>query len=363
MEQLQDYRDPENIMVMVSKIKEHNNGDKVWNIMEVCGGQTHSIVRNGLDQILEGQINFIHGPGCPVCVTPLESIDLACSLAKDPNTILCSFGDMLRVPGSESDLLSLKSRGSDIRMVYSPMDAVKLAQQEPKRRIIFFAIGFETTAPSNAFAVLKAKEWGLSNFSVLCSHMLAPPAISYILSQPGHQIDGILAPGHVCTITGLKDYQNLVSSFDIPIAATGFEALEILSAVHLLSQLLKEQKAKLVNAYPRSVSANGNQKATRLMDAVFRVCDQNWRGIGFISNSGLCLKPEYAEFDAAKRWGEEQEAKPCQAGVCISGQILLGVKKPGECPSFGTKCTPQNPIGATMVSSEGACAAYYDYRH
>ena len=363
MEILQGYRDPNRIKAVIRSIKERPTKGKVWNLMEVCGGQTHSIVRSGLDRILKDQINFIHGPGCPVCVTPLASIDLACFFAREPKTILCSYGDMLRVPGSETSLLRLKSEGFDIRMIYSPMDALKLALEHPNHRVIFFAIGFETTAPTHAFSVLRAKELGLKNFAILCSHMLAPPAVSYILSKEGHHIDALLAPGHVCTVMGLSEYQKLSNLFQIPIAAAGFESLEILEAINLLLDSLITKKPGLMNAYQRSVSYEGNKKAMQLIRTVFQTCDQHWRGIGSIERSGLEIKSAYEQFDAAKRWGQTAKLSPKKSSQCISGQILLGAKKPYDCPSFGSSCTPDKPIGATMVSSEGACAAYFDYRH
>jgi hydrogenase expression/formation protein HypD len=332
-----------------------------WTIMEICGGQTHAIVKFGLDELLPPLITLVHGPGCPVCVTPVELIDAAVQLAARPGTILCSFGDMLRVPGSSTDLLTARARGGDVRMVYSPLDAVTLAAQQPGREVVFFAVGFETTAPANAMAVLEARRRGLTNFSVLVSHVLVPPAIEAILSAPDNRVQGFLAAGHVCTVMGTGEYGPLAARYRVPIVVTGFEPVDILHGVHECVKLLEAGRAEVGNAYARAVCAGGNVHAMRMMREVFAVTDRNWRGIGRIPLSGYTLRPEFAAFDAATRFGVAGEAPP-ESGECISGQIMRGVKRPHECPAFGTRCTPESPLGAPMVSSEGACAAYYRYR-
>ncbi|MBE2216457.1 MAG: hydrogenase formation protein HypD [Opitutaceae bacterium] len=332
-----------------------------WTIMEICGGQTHAIVKFGLDELLPPQITLVHGPGCPVCVTPIELIDAAVALAARPGTILCSFGDMLRVPGSASDLLTARARGGDVRMVYSPLDAVALAAQHADKEVVFFAVGFETTAPANAMAVLEARRRGLRNFSVLVSHVLVPPAIEAILSAPDNRVQGFLAAGHVCTVMGTSEYGPLAARFRVPIVVTGFEPVDILHGVHECVKLLEAGRAEVANAYTRAVRPEGNTHAMRMMRDVFTVADRNWRGIGRIPQSGYVLRPELAAYDAAAKFGLVGDA-PAEAGECISGEIMRGVKRPQECPAFGTRCTPESPLGAPMVSSEGACAAYYRYR-
>ncbi|RME91146.1 MAG: hydrogenase formation protein HypD [Verrucomicrobia bacterium] len=332
-----------------------------WTVMEICGGQTHSILKFGLDQLLPEKVRLVHGPGCPVCVTPLEIIDQALAIAARPGVIFCSFGDMLRVPGSREDLLSVKARGGDVRIVYSPLDALRLARENPGREVVFFAVGFETTAPANAMAVHQARVEGLKNFSVLVSHVLVPPAMEAILGSPGNQVQGFLAAGHVCTVMGFQDYEPLASKYRVPIVVTGFEPLDVLQGLLLCLRQLERGEARVENAYGRSVRAEGNPAARRMAGRVFTVVDRKWRGIGLIPRSGWGLAPEYAAFDAARRFGvAEQTAE--EPAECISGLVLQGRKKPPECPAFGTRCTPERPLGATMVSSEGACAAYYRYR-
>jgi len=332
-----------------------------WTIMEICGGQTHSIVKFGLDELLPPSITLVHGPGCPVCVTPVELIDAAVTLAARPGVTLCSFGDMLRVPGTGTDLLTARARGGDVRMVYSPLDAVTLAAQHPDREIVFFAVGFETTAPANAMAVLHARRLGLKNFSLLVSHVLVPPAIAAILSAPDNRVQGFLAAGHVCTVMGTAEYGPLAARFGVPIVVTGFEPVDILHGVLECVRLLEAGRPEVANAYARAVRPEGNVHAIQAIREVFAVADRNWRGIGRIPQSGLVLRPEFRAFDAAARFGVGGDAPP-EATECISGLIMRGVKKPHECPAFGTRCTPERPLGAPMVSTEGACAAYYRYR-
>jgi hydrogenase expression/formation protein HypD len=332
-----------------------------WTIMEICGGQTHSIVKFGLDELLPPAITLVHGPGCPVCVTPVELIDAAVALSARPGTTVCSFGDMLRVPGTGADLLTARAQGGDVRMVYSPLDAVSLAAQLPAREVVFFAVGFETTAPANALAVIQARRLGLRNFSLLVSHVLVPPAIEAILSAPDNRVQGFLAAGHVCTVMGTAEYGPLAARFGVPIVVTGFEPVDILRGVLACVEQLESGRAEVANAYARAVRPEGNMHARRVMQEVFTVVDRNWRGIGRIPSSGFALKPEFAEFDAVRRFGVAGDAPP-EATECISGLIMRGAKKPQECPAFGVRCTPEHPVGAPMVSSEGACAAYYRYR-
>jgi len=334
-----------------------------WTIMEVCGGQTHSIVKYGIDRILPREIELVHGPGCPVCVTALEMIDRAHAIAARPEVIFCSFGDMLRVPGSRGDLLGLKAQGSDVRIVYSPLDALNLAAANPARQVVFFAIGFETTAPPNAMAVWQAKKRGLTNFSVLVSHVLVPPAMNAILAAPGNRVRGFLGPGHVCTVVGYSEYEPIARRFHVPIVVTGFEPLDLLEGLLRTIQQLEQGRAEVENQYSRSVRPEGNRASRTLIEEVFEVCDRKWRGIGMIPESGYQLRPSYREYDAERRFSVN-EISTNESPVCISGEILKGLKKPHHCPAFGRTCTPQNPLGATMVSSEGACAAYYAYgRH
>ena len=332
-----------------------------WALMEVCGGQTHSIIRNGVDQLLPPEIELIHGPGCPVCVTPLETIDRALAIAARPGVIFCSFGDMLRVPGSEQDLFGVKSAGGDVRIVYSPLDAVRLARENPAKQVVFFAIGFETTAPANAMAVLQAEREGLSNFSVLASHVLVPPAMEAILQSPGNCVQAFLAAGHVCSVMGTWQYGPLASRYQVPVVVTGFEPLDVLEGIRLAVTQLETGRAEVENAYARAVTFEGNRPAQAVLDQVFEVCDRKWRGIGQIPASGWQLRERYRRFDAAERF-DVTNIVTTESVLCHSGDVLRGHLKPNQCPAFGRQCTPRHPLGATMVSSEGACAAYYQFR-
>ncbi len=332
-----------------------------WKIMEVCGGQTHAIVRYGIDQLLPPEVTLIHGPGCPVCVTPVDYIDKAIEIAGRPETILCSFGDMLRVPGTESDLLRARARGGDVRVVYSPLDALAIARANPGREVVFFAVGFETTAPANAMVAFRAKREGIANFSLLVSHVLVPPAMTAILDGPGNRIQGFLAAGHVCTVMGFEEYEPIARRNRVPIVVTGFEPLDILEGVWLCVRQLEEGRAEVENQYARSVRQGGNPAAREMMAEVFQVVHRRWRGIGEIAGSGLGLAPAYRAFDAEERFGPVA-ARDDGDSECIAGLVLRGERKPTACPAFGTRCTPEHPLGVTMVSSEGACAAYYRYR-
>ncbi len=329
--------------------------------MEICGGQTHTIIRFALDEMLPKQITLIHGPGCPVCVTPIEIIDKAVAIAARPGVIFCSFGDMLRVPGSQKDLFTVKSEGGDVRIVYSPMDAVTLAREHPERQVVFFAVGFETTAPPNAMAVVQAAKLGLDNFSVLVSHVLVPPAIHAVLSSPANRVQGFLAAGHVCTITGMDQYRPIAEQFRVPIVVTGFEPLDILQGVLMCVKQLEAGRYEVENQYARSVRPEGNQPALAVIGEVFEPVARKWRGIGEIPASGLALRAAYEKFDASRRFGVEGISAD-EPAECIAGEVLQGHKKPHDCPAFGIRCTPERPLGAPMVSTEGACAAYYRYR-
>ncbi len=334
-----------------------------WQIMEICGGQTHAIVKYGIDQLLPSAITLIHGPGCPVCVTDIALIDRAIAIANLPETILCSFGDMLRVPGSKQDLLSVKATGADIRIVYSPLDCLKIAQENPAQEVVFFAVGFETTAPTTAMTIYQAQQKNLTNFSMLVSHVLVPPAMEAILSSSQCQVQGFLAAGHVCTVMGYTEYEPIAAKYQVPIVVTGFEPTDILQGIYLCVQQLEKGEAKVENQYSRSVNQQGNKYAQTLMQEVFEVGDRYWRGIANIPNSGLTIREKYARFDAQKKFNLQLLIKDVRESKdCISGEILQGIKKPHQCPAFGTKCTPEQPLGAPMVSSEGACAAYYRYR-
>jgi len=358
MKLVSEYRDAElvkGVMGRIQRIARHP-----WTLMEICGGQTHAIVRHGLDQLLPSGIELVHGPGCPVCVTPLELIDKALAIASRPGLIFCSYGDMLRVPGSGRDLFSVKAQGGDVRVVYSPLDAVKLAQQNPNKQIVFFAIGFETTAPPNVMSVLHAQRLGLKNYSVLVSHGRVPPAINAILSSPQNRVQGFLLAGHVNAVMGYWEYPSLAEKFKTPMAVTGFEPLDIVQGILTTVQLLEEGKIEVANAYSRAVSFEGNIPAQRTIEKVFMECDRKWRGIGTIPMSGWCLRPEFDDFNAEKRFNVEA-IHADESPLCIAGQILQGLRKPHDCPAFGRECTPEYPLGATMVSSEGACAAYYRY--
>jgi hydrogenase expression/formation protein HypD len=331
-----------------------------WSIMEVCGGQTHSIIRNGIDQILPPEIELIHGPGCPVCVTPLSIIDQALAIAAKREVIFCSYGDMLRVPGSSDDLLKIKGAGADIRIVYSPLDAIRLAHAHPDRQVVFFAIGFETTAPANAMAIKLAKLRGLKNFSALVSHVLVPPAMAAIMNSPRNRIQGFMAAGHVCCVMGYHQYHAIASRYHVPIVVTGFEPLDLLEGIRRTVVQLENQQAFVENAFERVVTEQGNRAAQQTIDEVFAITNRSWRGIGQIPNSGWKLSCEYADFDAELRFSVSH-VQTCETSACRAGEVLQGVIKPHECAAFGKACTPRNPLGATMVSSEGACAAYYNY--
>lgn len=347
----------------VQKLSEalHTITTRPWTIMEVCGGQTHSIVKFGLLDLLPKTIRLIHGPGCPVCVTPICLIDHALYIASLPNTILCSFGDMLRVPGTHTDLLSMKARGSDVRIVLSPLDALQIAQKNPSHHVVFFAVGFETTAPANAMAVYHAKKMGLTNFSLLASHVLVPPAIKFLLESPDNEVQGFLAAGHVCTVTGYQEYHALAATYQTPIVITGFEPVDILQGLYYCILALEHNEHPVINQYTRSVTERGNTHAQDIVHSVFKVVERDWRGIGTIPSSGLGLHDAYAAYDATIRFPLETPFVYKDTG-CISGLILQGKKKPYQCPLFGKQCTPERPLGAPMVSTEGACSAYYQCR-
>lgn len=331
-----------------------------WSIMEICGGQTHSLVKNGIIDLLPEQITMVHGPGCPVCVTPVDLIDQAIQISLNKDCILCTFGDMIRVPGSDGSLLKAKANGGSIRIVYSPMDAVKLAIDNPNKHIVFFAVGFETTAPANALSVLQAEMKGLTNYFILSSHVLVPPAMIALLKDEETRIDGFLAAGHVCTVMGLQEYLPITEQFRVPVVVTGFEPVDMLKGLYHCVEQLENGEHKLENHYERVVKQEGNLEARHMISKVFEVADRNWRGIGILPQSGLELNEIYRRFDARLHFNiEAKETKTIDG--CIAGQILKGLKKPYECKQFGKHCTPENPLGAPMVSSEGACAAYYNY--
>lgn len=361
MKYLDEYRDPAVAEKLTAAIA--RTVTRPWTLMEVCGGQTHTIVKHGIDHILPPGLELVHGPGCPVCVTALEMIDRAHAVASRPEVIFCSFGDMLRVPGSRGDLLQLKSQGSDVRVVYSPLDAVNLAAAHPDRQVVFFAIGFETTAPANAMAVFLARKRKLRNFSVLVSHVLVPPAMTAILSSPDNRVQGFLGPGHVCAVMGFTEYEPIAARYRVPIVITGFEPIDMLEGILRTVRRLEAGESGVENAYGRAVRREGNPASRKLIDDVFEVCDRKWRGVGLIPQSGYRLRDEYRDYDAERRF-EVADIHTLESSVCISGQVLRGLKKPHQCPAFAKECTPQSPLGATMVSAEGACAAYYAYgRH
>jgi len=353
-----EYRDEAAARAVVDAIRRLVR--RPWTLMEICGGQTHTVIKSGIDRLLPEEVILVHGPGCPVCVTPLELIDRAVEIARRPEVIFTSFGDMLRVPGSASDLLAVKSEGGDVRMVYSPLDAVTLAERHPERHVVFFAVGFETTAPANAMAVWKAHQLGLENFSILSSHVLVPPAMEAILSAPDNRVQGFLAAGHVCAVMGYWEYEPISARYRLPITVTGFEPLDLLQGTYMTLRALEENRWGVENQYKRAVTREGNRPAQDLLGKVFEVCDRPWRGIGVIPGSGLALKPELAAFDAARRF-PATGPPPEEPAECIAGEILRGLKKPHECSAFGGRCTPERPLGAPMVSSEGACAAYHRY--
>lgn len=358
MKYLEEYRDSRLVKGLVEKI--HRLSTNHWVIMEICGGQTHAIMHYGLDQLLPSEIELVHGPGCPVCVTSLELIDKAHAIASQSNVIFTSFGDMLRVPGSKSDLFTIRARGADVRVVYSPLDAIKIAKENPNKQVVFFAIGFETTTPANAMCAIQAKAMSLNNFSLLVSQVRVPPAINAILASPENRVQGFLAAGHVCSVMGYWEYPPLSEKYHTPIVVTGFEPLDILQGIYQTVRLLENHQAQVENAYNRIVTFEGNKPAQAVINKVFQTCDRKWRGIGLISQSGWCLNSEFEEFDAEKRFDVEK-IKPEESELCIAGLILQGLKKPYDCKAFGVQCTPEHPLGATMVSSEGACSAYYRY--
>jgi hydrogenase expression/formation protein HypD len=361
MKYMDEYRDGDIAAKIVERIRRAQT--KPWVIMEVCGGQTHSIVKNGIDHLLPKGVELVHGPGCPVCVTPLEMIDKAHAIARRSDVIFCSFGDMLRVPGSDGDLFSIKSLGGDVRVVYSPLDCLKIAKANPEKQIVFFAIGFETTAPANAMLAWQARQMGLHNVSLLVSHVLVPPAIEAILASPQNRVQGFLGPGHVCAVVGYAEYEPLAARFHVPIVITGFEPLDILEGVLMVVEQLESGRSEVENQYSRVLARGGNRPAQDLIGKVFEVSDRKWRGVGTIPGSGFQLRDEFRDLDAEHRFNVEA-MDVSEPAVCIAGQILQGIKKPHDCPAFGTECTPQHPLGATMVSAEGACAAYYAYgRH
>ena len=360
MKYVSEYRDAKLVRGVIEDIRRAITHP--WVMMEICGGQTHAIMRCGLDQLLPPEVELVHGPGCPVCVTSLELIDKALAIASQPEVIFMSYGDMLRVPGSKLDLFSVRAAGGDVRVVYSPLDALKIAEDNPDKQVVFFAIGFETTAPANAMSVLQAQALGLENFSVLVSHVRVPPAMHAILSSPQNRVQGFMAAGHVCAVMGYWEYPSIARQYRVPIAVTGFEPLDIVQGIRSVVLMLEEGRIEVENAYSRTVTFEGNRPAQEVIQRVFEGCDRNWRGIGMIPNSGWRLRPEFSRYDAEKRFAVEQ-IQPKESPLCIAGQVLQGMEKPVECPAFGIQCTPERPLGATMVSSEGACAAYYRYRN
>ena len=359
MKYVDEYRDAEAARRLAEAIR--RSVTRRWHIMEICGGQTHAILRFGLDELLPREVKLVHGPGCPVCVTPIEVLDKALAIAARGGVVFCSFGDMLRVPGSTKDLLAVKSEGGDVRIVYSPMDALELARRHPDRQVVFFAIGFETTAPAVAMTVAQAKRLRLANFSVLVSHVLVPPAIRAVLDSPSNRVQGFLAAGHVCTVMGIDEYRSIAQRYRVPIVVTGFEPLDILQGVLMCVRQLEQGRSEVENQYARSVRPEGNRAAVALLGEVFEPSDQKWRGIGLIPSSGLRLRAEYAEFDAERRF-EVAEIAADEPAECLAGEVLQGHRRPDQCPAFGVRCTPDRPLGAPMVSSEGACAAYFRYR-
>jgi len=358
---IDEYRDP----VLAHKIVEelHRIQTRPWVIMEVCGGQTHSIVKHGIDYLLPKGVELVHGPGCPVCVTPLDMIDKAHAIARRPDVIFCSFGDMLRVPGSQDDLFTIRSQGGDVRVVYSPLDCLKIARNHPDKQVVFFAIGFETTAPANAMLVWQAHEAGLKNISILTSHVLVPPALEAILQSPQNRVQGFLGPGHVCAVMGYSEYEPISARYHVPIVISGFEPIDILQGTLMVVRQLEGGRAEVENQYSRVLDREGNRAAQNVVANVFEVSDRNWRGVGTIPGSGYRLRSEFAAYDA-ERVFDTHDIHTSEPAHCISGEILRGIKKPHDCPAFATECNPQHPLGATMVSAEGACAAYYTYgRH
>ncbi len=358
MKYIDEYRDPELARKLLDEIR--RTATRHWTIMEICGGQTHSIMRNGFDQLLPDTIELVHGPGCPVCVTPLESIERALLVAARKEVIFTSFGDMLRVPGSAKDLFMVRSEGGDVRILFSPLDALQIARDNPSKEVVFFAVGFETTAPANAMAVWQAAREGIKNFSVLVSQVMVPPAMRAILSSPANRVQGFLAAGHVCAVMGYEEYEPVAREFHVPIVPTGFEPVDLLAGILKTVELLEEGRAEVVNRYGRVVSREGNLVAQKIISEVFEVTDRQWRGIGLIPGSGLSLREAYSHYDAEKKF-DVSHICASESPLCMSGSVLQGVLKPDGCPAFARECTPEHPLGATMVSSEGACAAYYNY--
>jgi len=359
MKYLQEFRDPEVARKILNRLHEVTTRD--WVVMEVCGGQTHSIIKHGIDQVIPEKIQLVHGPGCPVCVTPLEMIDQAIAIAGRPEVIFCSFGDMLRVPGSDKDLFMVKSEGGDVRVVYSPLEALKIARANPDREVVFFAVGFETTAPANAMAVYQAKREGLSNFSLLVSHVTVPGAVRALLKSPENRVQAYLSAGHVNTVMGYWEYEPIAEEYQVPIVVTGFEPVDILQGILTAVEMLENDEYGVRNEYARSVRREGNQKSQQVIRQVFQLSDRKWRGIGTLPESGYTLCPAYREFDAGRKFAV-QEIDTEESTSCVSGLVLQGLMRPNECEAFGTRCTPETPLGATMVSNEGACAAYYRYQ-
>jgi hydrogenase expression/formation protein HypD len=359
MKYVDEYRDADLVKQAADELRRIVT--RTWSIMEICGGQTHAIMRYGIDQLLPDEIDLVHGPGCPVCVTPLELIDRALAIASRPDVIFTSYGDMLRVPGSAKDLVSIRASGGDVRVVYSPLDAVKIAQDNQDKEVVFFAIGFETTAPANAMSVLQASRLGLTNFSILVSHVCVPPAMKAILGSPENRVQAFLVAGHVCAVMGYWEYAPIAEQYRVPIVVTGFEPVDIMQGILAAVRQLENDQAEVANAYARAVSFEGNKPAQAVINQIFHQVDRKWRGIGTIPMSGWGLRPEFIAFDAEKRFDVEKIQSE-ESPLCIAGQILQGLKKPVDCSAFGRECAPERPLGATMVSNEGACAAYYRYR-
>jgi hydrogenase expression/formation protein HypD len=359
MKYVDEYRDPKIAHAIAERIA--RKVTRPWVLMEVCGGQTHTLMRYGIDELLPKEVELVHGPGCPVCVTPFEMVDRAIRIASIPDVIFTSYGDMLRVPGSEMDLFQARASGADVRIVYSPMEALKIARANPDRRVVFFGVGFETTAPANAMAVWQARREGLKNFSMIVAHVLVPPAMRLIMGSPTNRVQGFIGPGHVCTVMGFEQYDDLAKEFKIPIVVGGFEPLDLLEAIGMLVDQLEEGRAEVENQYSRSVNYEGNLPAQAILKEVFKVSNRKWRGIGSIAESGFRLREEYELYDAEKVFGLEN-LNAEEPKECLSALVLQGLKKPVDCPAFGTRCTPMKPLGAPMVSTEGACAAYYQYR-
>jgi hydrogenase expression/formation protein HypD len=359
MKYLDEYRDPVLARRLLAAIE--RTVTRPWTLMEVCGGQTHTLIRSGIDQMLPSQLRLVHGPGCPVCVTPLAAIDHALSIAERPDVIFCSFGDMLRVPGSKVDLLTVRAQGGDVRMVYSPLDAVRIAREYPGRDVVFFAVGFETTAPATALAARQARQWGLRNFYLLAAHVLVPPAMEALLSDANNQVQGFLAAGHVCAVTGYEAYHAIAAKYRVPIVVTGFEPVDLLEGILMTVRQLEAGKHEVQNQYVRAVRSEGNRTAQEAVREVYEVCDRPWRGLGVLPRSGLGLTPAYRDMDASVRFPVDAVV-PIEPAECRSGEVLKGLIRPDECSAFGTRCTPDHPLGAPMVSSEGACAAYWKYR-